>query len=250
MLRAVAQSCMATRDRNGHIERYQGFVHDITEKKRSEDEMRRRNRELNALNTMAVIATQSFDLDEILNLTLRQVISLLGAEAGSIYLAEPQNRFRRRANWGQRITDRQRLAEVDFPTGLGDLLMPSRAEVLTAEYLPHLPQAVTEFMRALDGGSSIWGLLWGKDQPLGLMGITRGQVRDYSNNDENLLVAIGRQLATTVEKVRLYEETCKAYEDLRRAQEQLLQSEKMSAIGQLTARVAHELDNPLTAILG
>ncbi len=50
---------------------------DITEKRRAEDEMRRRNRELNALNAMAVVATQSFDLDEILNLTLRQVVSLV-----------------------------------------------------------------------------------------------------------------------------------------------------------------------------
>jgi two-component system NtrC family sensor kinase len=246
----AVESSFATRDEDGKIERYQGFLLDITEKKHAEDEIRRRNRELNALNTMAVIATQSFDLDEILNLTLRQVISLLGGEAGSIYLAEPQNRFRRRANWGQRITDRKRLAEVDFLQGLGDLVMRSRAEVLTAEYLPHLPAAVTEFIRAVDGGSSIWVVLWGKDDPIGLMGITRGQLREYSNNEENLLVAIGRQLATTIEKVRLYEETCKAYDDLRRAQEQLLQSEKMSAIGQLIAGVAHELNNPLTAILG
>ena len=64
------------------------------------------------------------------------------------------------------------------------------------------------------------------------------------------MVAIGRQLATTIEKVRLYEETLKAYEDLQRTQEQLLQSEKMSAVGQLIAGVAHELNNPLTAILG
>ncbi len=128
--------------------------------------------------------------------------------------------------------------------------MRSRAEVLTAEYLPHMPTAVTEFVRAADMGSSIWVVLWGKDAPIGLMGISRGQVREYTSNDENLLVAIGRQLSTTVEKVRLYEESCKAYDDLRRAQEQLLQSEKMSAIGQLIAGVAHELNNPLTAILG
>src|SRR5207249_683770 len=86
--------------------------------------------------------------------------------------------------------------------------------------------------------------------PIGLMGISRGQNAGYTSNDENLLVAIGRQLSTTVEKVRLYEESCKAYDDLRRAQEQLLQSEKMSAVGQLIAGVAHELNNPLTAILG
>jgi PAS domain S-box-containing protein len=246
----AVESSFAYRDEFGKIERYQGFLLDITEKKQAEDEIRRRNRELNALNAMAVIATQSFDLDEILNLTLRQVISLLGAEAGSVYLAEPDKRFRRRANWGQRITDRKKLGEVVFSEGLGELVTGSRAEVLTTEYLPHLPASVRDFISAANSGSSIWVVLWGKDDPVGLMGIARSQHQDYTQNDENLLVAIGRQLSTTVEKVRLYEETCKAYDDLRRTQEQLLQSEKMSAIGQLIAGVAHELNNPLTAILG
>ena len=141
-LLSAMESSFATRNAEGKIERYQGFLLDMTEKKRAEDEIRRRNRELNALNAMAVIATQSFDLDEILNLTLRQVISLLGAETGSIYLCDAdETTFRRRAGWGQRSAERARFSEVKFAEGFGELVTRSRTEVVTADYLPHLPAA-------------------------------------------------------------------------------------------------------------
>ncbi len=135
-LLVAAESSFATRDAMGKIERYQGFVLDVTEKRRAEDEMRRRNRELNAMNAMAVVATQSFDLDEILNLTLRQVVSLFGADSGTVYLSDTDApTYRRRAAWGPRSRDKSRPAEISFPDGFGDLVVRSRAEVLTAEYL-------------------------------------------------------------------------------------------------------------------
>jgi two-component system NtrC family sensor kinase len=247
----AVESSFATRNASGNIERYQGFVLDMTEKRRAEDEMQRRNRELNALNAMAVVAAQSFDLDEILNLTLRQVVTLFGVESGTVYLSDADNPiFRRRAAWGPRSRDQARPAEISFADGFGDLVMRSRAEVVTKEYIPHLPPKVAEFLCADTERSWIWVLFWAKDSPVGIMGLCSHQGYEYSSNDENLMVAISRQLATTIEKVRLYEETCRAYEDLRKTQEQLLQSEKMSAVGQLIAGVAHELNNPLTAILG
>jgi PAS domain S-box-containing protein len=247
----AVESSFATRNASGDIERYQGFVLDMTEKRRAEEEMRRRNRELNALNAMAVVAAQSFDLDEILNLTLRQVVTLFGAESGTVYLCDSDTTtYRRRAAWGPRSRDKMRTAEVFLTEGFGDLVMRSRTEVITAEYLPHLPPKVAEFVHSDVDRSWIWVLFWGKDSPVGIMGLCSHLGFEYSSNDENLMVAISRQLATTIEKVRLYEETCRAYEDLRKTQEQLLQSEKMSAVGQLIAGVAHELNNPLTAILG
>src|SRR5437762_2662026 len=181
--------------------------------------------------------------------------ALLSAMESSFATRNAEGKIERYQCFLLDITEKRRaervwFSEVTFTDAFGDWVTRSRTEVLTAEYLPHLPPLVAEFIRADGLLSWIWVLLWDKDGPMGIMGISSRETREYTSNDENLLVAIGRQLSTTIEKVRLYEETCRAYEDLRHTQEQLLQSEKMSAIGQLIAGVAHELNNPLTAILG
>ena len=93
-------------------------------------------------------------------------------------------------------------------------------------------------------------LLWSKGDPIGCLLLGCRQSREFSNAELNLLASVSNQIAASIEKISLLDETRKAYEDLRHTQEQLLQSEKMAAIGQLISGVAHELNNPLTAILG
>ncbi|MBP6095881.1 MAG: PAS domain-containing protein [Methyloversatilis sp.] len=60
-------------------------------------------------------------------------------------------------------------------------------------------------------------------------------------------VFVGRP---TAELKRAYDELRDAHEALKRAQQQLLHSEKMASLGRLVAGVAHELNNPISFVLG
>jgi len=59
-----------------------------------------------------------------------------------------------------------------------------------------------------------------------------------------------RQRMLDRELVRLLEHSRDSFDNLKRLQAQILQSEKLASIGQLVGGAAHELNNPITAMLG
>ncbi len=91
--------------------------------------------------------------------------------------------------------------------------------------------------------------------PTGVVTLTRSEARQFTDKQIELVTTFADQAAIAIENVRLFEqvqertrELSQSLDDLRKAKDRLVQTEKLASLGQLTAGIAHEIKNPLNFV--
>jgi signal transduction histidine kinase len=89
-----------------------------------------------------------------------------------------------------------------------------------------------------------------KGQTIGAIEAINKEGGLFDEEDLRLLTSMAAPAAAAIENAKLYEALRQGMRKLEETQAQLVQSAKLAAVGELAAGVAHEINNPLTSIIG
>jgi len=190
------------------------------------------------------------DFPGVLNKTLEKVMEIVKGDRALIILADDET--------GDLIpyVSRKREGslnpgEISLSKSICRVVLESGQSILTSDAMQDNRFQSSESVMIQGIRSAMSAPIRSKNKLLGVIHVdTMERLTSFSRDDLELLTAIGYQAGIAIENAKLFAETRKAQLELRERQIQLLEAEKLTALGKIAGGVAHEIINPMTVILG
>jgi two-component system, NtrC family, sensor kinase len=205
---------------------------------------------------LKVISRSTFDLPAVLHALVETAARLCGAEKGTI-TRQKNGVFYRAESYG--FSDEF----MDFVRGVPVTVdrLSATGRALLEGVVVHIPDVDIDRDYSFSGQRfgdfrSLLGVpMLREGVPVGVITLTRTEPSGFSDKQIELATTFADQAAIAIENVRLFDEVqartkelAKSLDDLRAAQDRLIQTEKLASLGQLTAGIAHEIKNPLNFV--
>jgi signal transduction histidine kinase len=223
---------------------------------------------LRLLNQVAQAATGSLDLERIIALALGELDRHIPLQIGAVWLMIEADQ----SDMGVHQAEGARLvlsaASAAFAENLGPLgletgLSLAIQETPFATCLLDGQAVYSDLRRSVERNSSLADNLAkggataffavplrAGDRTIGVLQSICTRPSGFTQEQIQLLYLVADLLGPAIYNCRLFERLRGAYEELRRTQAHLIHAEKMRALGQLAAGMAHDFNNSLCAVLG
>ena len=187
----------------------------------------------------------------MLSTIVGNAVQLSGTDAGAIYVFdELQREFDLRATYGmdQELIETLRQQHIGMDEPNVELAFAKGEPIEVADLREDAPSAANEIILRAGYRARLMAPLSRGEEIVGMLVVRRRRPGAFPQNTVDLITTFAAQSAVAIENARLFKNVEASLEDLRTAQDRLVQTEKLASLGQLTAGIAHEIKNPLNFV--